>query len=132
MPADNTAHLIAAARARSQAARARAIDALQHLDQTGVSINFTVVAAQAGVSRSWLYRQADLRAQIEALRLDPRHSQPVLPQAMRASHQSVRAQRDALQATIDRLNQEKQQLAAQIERLLGERRAARPGQGNKR
>jgi hypothetical protein len=130
MPADNTAHLIAAARARSQAARDRAIAAIQHLDRTGTPITFSVVAAQAGVSRSWLYRQGDLRAQIKTLRLHPRHSPPVLPHALRASHQSVRAQRDALQAAIDRLNQENQQLNAQIERLLGERRAAHTAQGH--
>ena len=129
MPADNTAHLIAAARRRSRAARERATDAIRHLDRSGMAISFKAVAAQAGVSRSWLYRQADLRAEIERLRVDPGHSQPLLPAAMRASQDSLRAQRDALQAAIERLNDDKRQLTAQVERLLGERRSARPDRG---
>ena len=123
MPADNTAHLAAAAQRRSQAARARAIDALRRLDQSGVPINFPAVAAEAGVSRSWLYRQADLRADIERLRVDHRHGLPLLPAALRASQESLKAQRDALQAVVGRLSDENRQLHQQIERPLGERRA---------
>jgi Family of unknown function (DUF6262) len=131
MPADNASYLIAAARRRSRAARERTIDAIRHLDHSGVAINFPAVAARAGVSRSWLYRQADLRAEIERLRVDPRHSQPLLPAALRSSPDSLRAQRDALQAVIESLNEDNRQLAAQIERLLGERRAARPDRGSR-
>jgi hypothetical protein len=94
-----------------------------------MAISFKAVATQAGVSRSWLYRQADLRAEIERLRVDPGHSQPLLPAALRTSQDSLRAQRDALQAAIERLNDDKRQLTAQVERLLGERRAARPDRG---
>ena len=47
MRADNTAHLVAAARARSDAAHKRATNALRRLDQTGAPITFGAVAAEA-------------------------------------------------------------------------------------
>ena len=52
------------------AARQRATEALQRLHTTGQPITFrtaTHVARTAGVSRSWLYRQPDLRADIDRL-----------------------------------------------------------------
>ena len=125
MRADNTAHLIAAARARSHHAHQRATDALRRLDQAGAPITFGAVAAEAGVSRSWLYRQPGLRAEIQRLRPDHRHNQLLLPAALRASEQSLRAQRQALQTEIDRLTEENRRLARQAELLLGERRQGR-------
>ena len=125
MRADNTAHLLAAARARSHAAQQRATDALRRLDKAGAPITFGAVAAEAGVSRSWLYRQPGLRAEIERLRPDNRHNQPLLPAALRATEESLHAQRQALQAEIDRLTEENRRLARQAELLLGERRESR-------
>jgi hypothetical protein len=127
MRADNTAHLIAAARARSHAAHKRATNALRRLDQAGAPITFGAVAAEAGVSRSWLYRQPGLRAEIDRLRPDNRRSRPLLPAALRASEQSLHAQRQALQTEIDRLTEENRRLARQAELLLGERREGRAG-----
>lgn len=125
MPADNTIHLIAAARRRSHDAHQRAAAALRRLDQTGTPISVAAIAAEAGVSRSWLYRQADLRAEIERLRPDHTHNQPLLPAALRASEASLHAQRQALQTEIDRLTEENRRLSRQAELLLGERRADR-------
>jgi hypothetical protein len=69
MPAEpaagpNTAGLAAAARTRHELARAKAVKALRDLQRQGAPVTFVAVAATAGVSRSWLYRQADLRQQI--------------------------------------------------------------------
>jgi hypothetical protein len=127
MRADNTAHLVAAARARSDAAHKRVTNALRRLDKAGAPITFGAVAAEAGVSRSWLYRQPGLRAEIDRLRPDYRHSRPLLPAALRASEQSLHAQRQALQTEIDRLTEENRRLARQAELLLGERREGRAG-----
>lgn len=125
MPADNTIHLLAAARRRSQDTHRRATDALRRLDQTGTLITFAAIAAQAGVSRSWLYRQPDLRAEIERLRPDHKHNRPLLPAALRASEASLHAQRQALQTEIDRLTEENRRLTRQAELLLGQRREDR-------
>jgi hypothetical protein len=83
MLADNFHHVIAAAQRRAQQTRQRAVTALRRMDATGQHITFDTVAGEAGVSRSWLYAQDDLRAEIEQLR--QRHpaapSAPVPPPA---------------------------------------------------
>jgi hypothetical protein len=129
--ADNTAHLVEAARRRSQGAHQRATNTLRRLDQAGMPISFGAVAAEAGVSRSWLYRQPALRAEIERLRPDHQHNRPLLPAALRASAESLHAQRQALQTEIDRLTEENRRLTRQAELLLGERRAGRADRGDR-
>jgi DNA-binding phage protein len=64
---DQVSPLLAAARQRHDDARRRAVAALRRLDSTGEPINFAAVAREAGVSRAWLYRQDDLRAETERL-----------------------------------------------------------------
>ena len=61
MRADNTGHLVAAARSRAEQTRQRAVAALRRMDSTGTPISVEALARHAGVSRSWLYAQADLR-----------------------------------------------------------------------
>ncbi|MCY0932328.1 DUF6262 family protein [Streptomyces sp. H27-H1] len=68
MRTDNSPHIIAAARSRAAATRERAVAALRRMDATGRSVSFDAVARAAGVSRSWLYTQPDLRAEINRLR----------------------------------------------------------------
>jgi hypothetical protein len=68
MRADNSRHIIASARRRSQYTRARAVQALRELDADGRPVTFDAAAKQAAVSRSWLHAQPDLRAKIERLR----------------------------------------------------------------
>src|SRR5680860_1345734 len=74
MRADNSRHLIAAAQQRAKQTRTRALRALRRLDDTGTAVTFEAVAREAGVSRSWLYSQAALRAEIQALRVRTRPS----------------------------------------------------------
>ena len=68
MRADNSHQVIAAARRRAAATRKRAVTALRRMDNAGQPITFDTVAREAHVSRSWLYNQPDLRAEIERLR----------------------------------------------------------------
>jgi hypothetical protein len=68
MRADNTRHIIDAARQRHELTRAKAIQALRTLDSAGTPVTFETVARTASVSRSWLYAQPDIRAEIEQLR----------------------------------------------------------------
>ena len=68
MRADNTAHLIAAASRRHELARSKAIRAIRELDAAGTTVTFESVAREAGVSRSWLYTQPDIRAEVLRLR----------------------------------------------------------------
>ena len=65
MRSDNSRHIIDAARQRSQYTRAKAIQALRTLEAAGEPVTFESVAQKAGVSRSWLYTEPDVRAEIE-------------------------------------------------------------------
>ena len=70
---DRLEPLLAAAHQRHVDARRRTVEALRRLDSSGEPISFAAVALAAGVSRGFLYRQADLRAEIENLRLSRNH-----------------------------------------------------------
>ena len=67
MPADNSAHLRAAAQ-RSRQTLQRARDALRQLEAGGRPVTFELVARAAGVSRAWLYSQPDIRQAVQQLR----------------------------------------------------------------
>ncbi|PJE03129.1 DUF6262 family protein, partial [Mycobacterium sp.] len=91
MRADNSIHLIAAARRRHEHTRANAIAAMHELDRTGAVLTFEAVARHAGVSRSWIYTQTDLKDEIGRLRAQrrPEPSTP-LPARQHASDESLR------------------------------------------
>ena len=124
MRADNSHHVIAAAHRRAEQTRQRAVTALRRMDATGQRITFDAVAREAGISRSWLYAQDDLRAEIQRLRR--RHHAtppPQVPQRQRASDTSLLRRLEAATARIRRLEADNQQLRDALARALGERRA---------
>ena len=83
-------HLIDAARRRAQATRRRAVAALRRMDTSGLPVTFDALAREAGVSRSWLYSQPDLRAEVERLRDRPRPPPAgAVPDRQRASDASL-------------------------------------------
>lgn len=125
MRADNSHHVIAASRRRAEQTRERAIAALRRMDVTGQRISFDAVARQAGVSRSWLYTQDDLRAEIQRLRRQhPAASPAPPPQRQRASHPSLLRRLEAATSRIRQLEADNQQLRDALARALGQRRAA--------
>src|SRR5436305_13940588 len=90
MHADNTAHLIIAASRRHELTRSKAIRALRGLDAAGAAVTFEIVAQTAEVSRSWLYTQPDIRAEIERLRgLGSRAPATSVPGRQRSSDASL-------------------------------------------
>ena len=126
-PADNRAHLAAAAARRSSEARQRATDALRRLDATGTPITFAVVADNAGLSRSWLYRDPDIRAEIQRLRTATlQATRPPAPAAERATDASLHQRLSTLLGDNRALRDENRQLRDQIARLLGTERAEHP------
>ena len=135
MQADNSRHVIAAARRRAEQTRQRAVTTLRRMDATGQPITFNAVSRAAGVSRSWLYAQQDLRAEIQRLR--QRHPatppQQVPPQRQRASDTSLLRRLEAATARIRHLETDNQQLRDALARALGARRAIKVlGQANGR
>jgi hypothetical protein len=126
MRADNSHHLIAAARHRTAATRRRAIAALRRMDKAGMPITFDAVAKEAKVSRSWLYNQPDLRAEVEHLRArrNPTPNGRPIPDRQRASDASLLRRLESAAERIRRLESENQQLREALALALGERRAA--------
>ncbi|MFF3389444.1 DUF6262 family protein [Streptomyces sp. NPDC002669] len=126
MRADNSRHIIAAARERAAATRERAIAALRRMDAAGQSVSFDAVAREARVSRSWLYTQPDLRAEINRLRerRRPATSAPQVPAQQRASDASLLRRLEAAIARNRQLEAEVRELREQLARALGQQRAA--------
>ena len=124
MRSDNSRHIIDAARQRSQYTRAKAIQALRTLDAAGEPVTFESVAQRAGVSRSWLYTEPDLRAEIEQLRTTrPRTPASPVPARQRTSEASLLRRLEAAHDRIRQLTRENKQLREHLARALGEQRA---------
>ena len=126
MRADNTAHLRAATRRRSERTVDQTRAALRRLDAAGAPITFQALAREAGVSRSWLYNQADLRAEIRRLRRRDQSSapSPTTPDRQRASADSLLRRLQAATGRIQRLEQENEDLRDALARTLGANRTA--------
>ena len=126
MPADNRAHLQAAAALRREQTLQRARDALRKLEAVGESVTFDLVARTAAVSRAWLYGEPDIRQAIEKLRDQHRAttSAPV-PASQRSSDASLLARLEAAHARNRELAADVRQLREQLARAHGELRAAR-------
>ena len=118
MRPDNTAPIIAAARHRHELTRARAIQAIRELDHAGSLVTFAGVAGQAGISRSWLYSQPDIRAEITRLRDATSRSGPApIPASQRASDASLLRRLEAAHAERTRLLEERTRLREENARL---------------
>ncbi len=118
--ADNSAFLAQANTWRHQAAAAAAHHAIEQLQREGKAVNYAAVAHAAGVSRTWLYRQDQIRALISRQRaLEPPAAQIA---AQRATTDSLRARLDAAREEITRLRAENRSLRDQLARQLGPQR----------
>jgi small-conductance mechanosensitive channel len=132
MPAEpaagpNTAGLTAAARTRHELTRVKAVKALHDLQRQGVPVTFGVVAATAGVSRSWLYRQADLRQQIDQLRqTEPASASHAAEGATQSSGASLRARLNQALERNRQLADDNARLRSQLAQALGEQRQPPP------
>jgi hypothetical protein len=96
------------------------------MDNSGDPISFDAVARKARVSRSWLYTQPEIRAEIERLRTrhSPRPPVPPVPDRQRASDTSLLRRLDTATERIRVLEKENQQLRQALALALGEQRAA--------
>jgi hypothetical protein len=124
MPADNRATLATATQHRSEATRARARAALRRLDHDGSPITVTAVATAAQVSRTLLYRDPALRAEIDRLRTRGTTATVRTPAAEQASDASLHQRLATLLADNRALREDNRQLRDQIAALLGEQRIA--------
>ena len=126
MRPDNSARIILAAKRRSELTRAKAVQAIRQLERTGAVVTFESVAESAGVSRSWLYGQADLRVEIERLRESTRKTPSSVPVRQRTSDASLLARLQAALGQCRKLTEENSRLRRQLAHALGERRVSAP------
>jgi hypothetical protein len=127
MRSDNSIHLVTAARRRHEHTRAKAIAAMHELDRAGTRITFEAVADAAGVSRSWLYSQTDIKDEIRRLRA--RNQPPraaTTPARQRASDESLRQRLDIALRRNRELTDENQRLRRQLAHALGQLRDTPP------
>jgi len=68
--ADDSSFLVKANVRRHEATFAAAHDAIEQLGREGRAVSFGAVAHTAGVSRTWLYRQEEIRDLIGLLRAE--------------------------------------------------------------
>lgn len=124
MPADRAARLAEHARARHEHAMQRACAALAAIARDGEPVTVSRLAAEAAVSRSWIYTQPALRDQIDKLRhtpgTDPHRHQP----SSRASDNSLRHRLELAHQKITQLRAENQQLRRDLASAHGQIRAA--------
>ena len=125
MRPDNTAPLVTAARKRHELTRSKAIRALRELERAGTPVTFETIARTAGVSRSWLYAQSDIRAQAERLRdTTQRAPSPPVPAAQRASGASLLRRLAEANQRNRQLAVENTRLRRQLAHALGDQRSA--------
>lgn len=126
MRADNSRHLLESAQQRAKQTRRRAIAALRRMDATGTPITFESLAREAGISRSWLYAQTDLRLEVERLR--ERHQTPpsraVPPDRQRATDTSLLRRLEAATERIRHLERDNRELRDALAQALGEQRTS--------
>ena len=126
MRADNSRHLVVAAQQRAEQTRTRALRALRRLDDTGTAVTFEAVAREAAVSRSWLYGQADLRAEIQMLRTRTQSpSSSPTPQRQAATDASLLRRLEAATERLRQLEEDNRQLREALAEALGTARTAR-------
>lgn len=122
MRADNSHHLAKAARSRAQQTRQRAVTTLRQLVNTDQAVTVSVLAQRAGVSRSWVYTQADLIAQIREEHPRPATVRAV-PARQAASDGSLRQRLHLAHQRIRELEADNQQLRHALAQALGDQRA---------
>ncbi len=133
MTEDNSRFIVQAAKERHRRSVQRVLEVLRRFDRDGVPITFVGVAAAASVSRPWLYREPQLRAEILRHRSTAtRPPTPLVPVAQRASAQSQHQKITVLNEELRSCKQECARLRSELGRSLGEQRLAAAGTGTAR
>lgn len=97
------------------------------LDEAGTPITVEGLARETGVSRSWLYSQHHIRAEIGALhtRRQPSSSIPLTPQRQRATEASLLRRLEAATGRMRQLEEDNRQLRQALAEDLGTARTDR-------
>ena len=126
MLADNSYHLVVAARQRHDDAHQRAQEAIRVAAARGEAVTATTLAGRAGVSRAFLYANPDLIDAIHQLRATGERP-GVAPARQRASDSSLLRRLEALTQRNKELRSENHDLKRRLEITHGQLRAQDQG-----
>jgi Family of unknown function (DUF6262) len=125
MPAEHARRLAEHARERHEQVLQRARAALAAMTRDGTPVTVAHLAAEASVSRAWIYTQPELREEIEQLRSGTARAIPASrPGGSRASDSSLRRRLELAHEKISQLRAENQQLRHDLEVVHGQLRSA--------
>lgn len=123
MRADNTENLLNAARNRTAVTRRKVTMAIRRLDAAAATVTYQSLAREAGVSRSWLYTQPDIRQLIDQHRAghpEPAEASP--PPRQRPSTASLQTRLEIANTRIRELQQDNQRLRQALAQALADTR----------
>ncbi|EHT91027.1 transposon-encoded adenyltransferase AAD [Staphylococcus aureus subsp. aureus CIGC348] len=115
----NTTEIVRLAKQKSKKTREKVDKAISKFSIEGKVINFNSIAKEANVSKSWLYKEHDIRQRIESLRERQNNSKCSLK-----NPRKVLVRRKSLIKTLKRrvmeLEKENKKLQNQIQKLYGD------------
>ncbi|MGE6846410.1 DUF6262 family protein [Bacillus tropicus] len=115
----NTEEIVRLAKLKTNRTREGVDKAISKLSLEGKVINFNTVAKAANVSKSWLYKEQDIRKRIESLRKQ-QHNQLGTRPVNQKSSRSEEVLIKTLKMRIKELEGENTKLKNQIQKLYGE------------
>jgi predicted DNA-binding transcriptional regulator YafY len=130
MPADHVHHLAQHARHRHERTLQRASETLTALAEGGGPVSIAALAARAGVSRSWIYTQPEIRQRIEQLQQFPSRTSSGSNRGYRASEESLRRRLELAHQRITQLGKENQQLREALAHAHGQLRSTKSEMGS--
>ena len=114
----NTTEIVRLAKQKSQKTSEKVDKAISKFSIEGKAINFNSIAKEANVSKSWLYKEHDIRQRIESLR--ERQITSNVVSKPKKSSRSEEILIKTLKRRVMELEKENKKLQNQIQKLYGD------------
>ena len=114
----NTTEIVRLAKQKSQKTSEKVDKAISKFSIEGKAINFNSIAKEANVSKSWLYKEHDIRQRIESLR--ERQITANVVSKPKKSSRSEEILIKTLKRRVMELEKENKKLQNQIQKLYGD------------
>lgn len=114
----NTTEIVRLAKQKSKKTREKVDKAISKFSIEGKVINFNSIAKEANVSKSWLYKEHDIRQRIESLRKQQK-TENVISKPKKSSR-SEEVLIKTLKTRVKELEEENIRLRNQIQKLYGD------------
>ena len=114
----NATEIVRLAKQKSHKTREKVDKAISKFSIEGKAINFNSIAKEANVSKSWLYKEHDIRQRIESLR-----ERQITSNVVSKSKKSSRSEEiliKTLKRRVMELEKENKKLQNQIQKLYGD------------